>query len=149
MVRNIFLLAGLVCAVAVGPSRSQTPPPASPPPAALPPDPQGDRIIALIISNLQNELDLSDEQMPKVRALEEAQMHEMKTSMRAIMADPALTKDQKRRKMMLQQRAFDLKLRAILTPEQQVKFDSVRTPGAKGSLSNKAVPPPKPANTDH
>jgi Spy/CpxP family protein refolding chaperone len=61
----------------------------------------------------------------------------------AIMEDTALSPDQKRAKMRELMQATEPKIRALLTPEQQVKFDALpKGPGHRGPGHREPPPPP-------
>jgi protein CpxP len=70
---------------------------------------------------LAERLGLSTEQTEKVRTIREQQMDDL----RAVRDDAALAPDQKREKVQAVNQQANQKIRALLTPEQQPKFDQL------------------------
>lgn len=70
---------------------------------------------------LAERLGLSDEQAEKVRAIRGQQMDDLK----AVRDDAALSPEQKREKAQAVNQQANQKIRALLTPEQQPKFDQL------------------------
>ena len=73
-------------------------------------------------------LGLTAEQKEKVGAILKEQMEQG----RAIREDESLTQEQRREKMQAFGKATREKIRAVLTPEQQVKFDAMPRRGPGG-----------------
>jgi len=81
------------------------------------------------LQQMAEHLGLSAEQKEKVGAILKEQME----LGRAIRGDESLTQDQRREKMLAQGKATREKIRAVLTPEQQAKFEAMpqRSPGGR------------------
>jgi Spy/CpxP family protein refolding chaperone len=93
------------------------------------------------VAFLARQLDLTDEQKPKVKAVLEEQM-------KVIQGTP---REQQREKFASLQEETSLKLKAILTPEQYAKYEAMpkRAPGPRlMSRTNAVVVPPGQSNAD-
>lgn len=77
---------------------------------------------------LAKELNLTAEQKEKVGALLKQQAEQG----RALREDTSLNREQKREKMEAMRKASRAQIRALLTPEQQAKYDALPQPGARG-----------------
>ncbi|NJO84233.1 MAG: hypothetical protein HC828_16575 [Blastochloris sp.] len=71
------------------------------------------------IEQMKTDLGLSDEQVTKIKAI----MEEEKGSFKALRDDTTLSKEDKKAKMMELRKSQGDKIKAVLTPEQQVKFE--------------------------
>ncbi|MBP7142944.1 MAG: hypothetical protein KBA71_13625 [Opitutaceae bacterium] len=82
------------------------------------------------VKQLAHELSLTDEQQTQVKAVFAEQAKEMK----AVMDDTSLSDQDRRSKRMELMRGVNGKIREVLTPEQQAKFDKMQAagPGGKG-----------------
>lgn len=80
------------------------------------------------LQTLAKELNLTAEQKQQVGALLKQQMEEG----RALRADTSLSREQKREKMEAMRKASREQIRALLTPEQQAKYDALPQPGPRG-----------------
>jgi Spy/CpxP family protein refolding chaperone len=99
--------------------------PAEPPRRERGPGGPGERL-----QLMAERLALTAEQKEKVALIFRGQME----AGRAIREDQSLTREQAREKMQANAEASRAKIRALLTPEQQVKFDAMpqRGPGGPG-----------------
>lgn len=152
--RIAVIVAGL--AVAAWPSlraadeSSQPPPP--PPPSAAGGDqgPEGhprrwQRDPAEQVQHLKQALDLTQEQSDQALAIYKDEA----TQRQALMRDDSLSRDEKRPKMRELTNSTQAKIRALLTPEQQKKFDAMPRPGRGGRNGGPgAGNPPPPAAGD-
>lgn len=79
---------------------------------------------------MKEELGLTDAQIEKLRPI----IREEGQAMAAVRNDSSLDEQAQRAKMRDIRQAHAAKIRAVLTPDQQAKFDSMRQggPGAKG-----------------
>lgn len=71
---------------------------------------------------LSKELNLSDEQKEKLKPI----LHDEAKQMRAVHEDSSLTPDQKRDKAKQIRKTFRPQIQAVLTPEQQEKFKTLK-----------------------
>lgn len=123
--------------------------PPTPPPAApnSPPPAGGDReqMRERREERLTKALGLSADQQTKWQSLGQ-QEHD---AVKALHEDTTLPKDQKRAKMEEIRKDFEGQRRAILTPEQQTKFDEIIAKmrehrGGQGQGQGAGAPPPPP-----
>jgi Spy/CpxP family protein refolding chaperone len=98
------------------------------------------------LEHLKHALDLSPEQCGQIAAI----IKGGGPARQSIMADDSLSRDQKRAKMHELMKGTQTEIRAVLTPEQQKKFDSMPRPERKmrdgGAGSGNPPPPPPPGN---
>ncbi len=89
-------------------------------------------------------LGLTDGQQAQMKAIFKDEMEKR----RAIMEDESLAPEDRRAKMMALGQDMRTRLRALLTPEQQQKFDAMPRPGRgpRGEVPSGDAPPPPPAN---
>ncbi len=78
--------------------------------------------------NLSEQLSLTEAQQTKVRAV----YTEQTAAMKALADDTALSDQDRRAKRMELQRSTNAKVRALLTPDQQAKFDKLVASGPGG-----------------
>ncbi len=105
------------------------------------------RPIEMLIDHRQ-EIGLSDDQVAKLKALQEA----TRPQVEAIMQDQSLSREDKREKMQAIMKDSRAKIDAILTPEQREKAKEFggkmregRGKGPRGHGADKDGPPPPPA----
>jgi len=90
---------------------------------------KGDRM-----KDMTEQLGLSEAQVAKIQPI----VAEEGKALRALQQDSALAQEDKRGKMREIRQAHAAKIRAVLTPEQQAKFDSMGPgPGGKGKGKGK------------
>jgi periplasmic protein CpxP/Spy len=151
MLKTAVIAAGL--AVAAWPAlraadESSQPPPPAPPaapggennPEARPP--RGPRDPMEQLEHLTQVLGLTQEQHDQIAAIYKANAPQRQ----AIMSDDSLSPNDKRAKMRELMNGTQAKVRALLTPEQQTKFDAMPRPG-RGSRNGgpgRGNPPPPP-----
>lgn len=84
---------------------------------------------------MKEELGLTDAQVEKLRPI----MREQTQAMAAVRNDTSLDQQAQRAKMREINQTYQPKVRAVLTPEQQAKFDAMRPagPGGKGEGKKK------------
>lgn len=80
------------------------------------------------VKHLSQELSLTDAQQTQVKAVYAEQAKEMK----AVMDDTSLSDQDRRTKRMEIMRGVNGKIRDVLTPEQQAKFDKMQAAGPGG-----------------
>jgi len=99
-------------------------------------------------------LDLNPQQIGQIDAIVKGSGPARK----AIMADESLSREQKHAKMRELRKGMQAEIRAVLTPEQQKKFDAMPRPEWKGKdggpahkdhPANGEVPPPPPQGNDN
>lgn len=143
---EVLLFAAALAVAALVPSlNAQDNPPADKGPRG----PRGGmpRPIEMLIEHRQ-EIGLSDEQVAKLKAVQEANRPQVE----AIMQDQSLSREQKREKMQGIMKDTRAKVDAILTPEQHAKAKEFggkmrdgRGKGPRGHGADKDGPPPPPA----
>ena len=93
------------------------------------------------LEHLKQALDLTKEQSDQVAAI----IKDGASQRRAIMTDDSLSRNDKRTKMQELRQGTDARIRALLTPEQQKRFDAMaRGPWARNGGPNQGNPPPPP-----
>lgn len=95
--------------------------------------------------HLKQVLDLTQEQFDQVLAI----FKDEAAQRQAIMKDDSISRDDRRSKMRELMNATQAKIRALLTPEQQKKFDAMPRPGWNGrnrGPGSENPPPPPPAD---
>ena len=80
------------------------------------------------IKQLTEQLSLTDAQQTKVKAI----LTEQGAARKALAGDTALSDQDRRAKGMELMRSTNAKIRAVLTPEQQTKFDKLSAGGPGG-----------------
>jgi protein CpxP len=80
------------------------------------------------VKQLTHELSLTDAQQTQVKAVYAEQAKEMK----AVMDDSSLSNEDRRTKRMEIMRGVHGKIRELLTPDQQAKFDKMQAAGPGG-----------------
>jgi protein CpxP len=80
------------------------------------------RMQAQMLDRMGKELALTDAQKQKVASLQDAQMPKMQQ----IMQDNSLTMDQQRSKMDQARKDQEMQIKAVLTSEQQTKYDEMQ-----------------------
>jgi len=88
-----------------------------------------------MLQMLTERLSLTDDEKAKILPLLQAQSDQMKT----LHDDSSLSDDDKRSKARDLMKTTHEQIRALLTPEQQEKFEKIRGPGGRNG------PPPPPA----
>ena len=125
-------LGGLMAyAPIAGAQDSTAPKPATPPPAdgSTPPPRARRGAPGGQLQAILNKLDLTDDQKDKVKPIVKDQTEKLS----ALRADSSLSREDQRAKMKEITDATDVKLKAILTPEQFTKFqDLKKTMGRPG-----------------
>lgn len=154
--RIILVAAGFsVAALPVMRAADEAPPaaPGGAKDADQPPPPERrDRRMdpAQMLQHMKEQLSLTDDQTAKVDAIFKAQAEKRQ----AIMDDTALSPDDRRAKMQDLRKDSMAQVRALLTPEQQQKFDVMPRPGrgprgeGPGGGPPPPPPPPPPANSN-
>jgi Spy/CpxP family protein refolding chaperone len=147
--RIAVIVAGL--AVAAWPSlraadESSQPPP--PPAAGGEQGPEGhprrwQRDPAEQVQHLKQVLDLTQAQSDQALAI----YKDAAAQRQALMRDDSLSRDERRPKMRELMNSTQVKIRALLTPEQQKKLDAMPRPGRDGRNGGPGAgnPPPPPA----
>jgi Spy/CpxP family protein refolding chaperone len=119
-------------------------PPAGGPPSAGRPGPRFD-----LLARLSTELKLTEAQQAKIKPILDSQLAQMRT----IGTNQSLTPEQKRTKIMALANANRTKIRKILTPDQQKKWDQILarmrggqpvSPGGPGGPARPGGTPPRP-----
>jgi protein CpxP len=91
---------------------------------------------------LTKKLNLTPDQVTQVKAIDDSTRQQMM----ALRNDTSTTSDEKRPKMMAIRQASDAKIRALLTPDQQTKYDAMqaemREHRRDGSGGPPSTPPP-------
>ena len=155
LTRRLALLTACAALTALPLLAQDTPPP--PPPAAQtqgpPPGGPGgggrggmnpERRLAM----MKDQLGLSDDQSKKIKAI----LDEGQGKMEGVRADTTLSQDDMRAKMMTLMQDQNSKIRAVLTADQQTKFDAMqqrgrRGGGGPGGPGGQGGPPPQPPST--
>jgi len=127
-------------------AQPQPPPPApgAPAPDAAQPNQPGWRGRRMDpgqrLQHLTEALGLSEDQQAKIKAIFKEEVEKR----RAIMDDTSLSREDLRAKMMDLGQEMQARLRALLTPEQQQKFDAMPRPGRwmRGEGPGHGGPPP-------
>lgn len=87
----------------------------------------GDRL-----ANLTEQLSLTPAQVEQIKPI----LNSERDAMRALNQDTSLDREAKRPKMREIRDAHNAKIRAVLTPDQQAKMDSMRAAGGKKQRNN-------------
>jgi Spy/CpxP family protein refolding chaperone len=141
-----LLGATFALAPLAGAQRPGGPPPGGPPPGG--PRPGGQRPgPGQFVDRLATELNLTADQKTKVKAIFEAQQKQVQ----AVMADKSLSQDQRMAKLRPMFEGTQAKIRKLLTPAQQKKWDDfqarmrqrMRERGGPGGPGG-GPPPPGP-----
>jgi len=108
--------------------------------------PRGPMDPAAQVARLKETLNLTQDQCDKILAV----LKDVEPQMKALFDDTTLSREDKRAKMDAIRKATDAKIRAVLTEEQQKKFDSLpkgpRPPGGpQGGSGDNPPPPPEGA----
>ena len=90
---------------------------------------KGAEVIKERLDTLSKELNLTDEQKPKV----EAALKEQGEKMRALREDTSLSDDDRREKFRGLREDMNKKMKGILTTEQYDKYEKLPPPGKKGN----------------
>ncbi len=141
-------LAALPALRAADEPAPQSPPAAGAPDTAARPERAGRRgrwmDPAERLRHLTDVLGLTDDQQAKMKAIFKDEVEKR----RDIMDDAALSPEDRRAKMMALGQDLRTRLRAVLTPEQQQKFDAMPRPGRgpRGEGPGGDAPPPPAAN---
>ncbi len=145
--RTLILLAAGMALAALPAVRAadETPPPPPGPNAVTPdnaPDHRGPRMgPGQRLQHMTEALGLTEDQQAKVKAIVEQEMPKR----RAIREDSSLGREDRRTKMMDLMKDTRAKIRAILTPEQQQKFDNMPMMGRGPRGRGPGGGPPPPA----
>jgi len=128
------------------PGPAPTPAPAAPAndqPAGRP-ERRGRMDPGQMLEHLKTALNLTDDQVAKVKAIVQAQGDKR----RAIMEDDSLSREDRWAKVMDLMKSTHDQIRALLTPDQQQKFDAMprRGRGMRGEGPAGGPPPPPPAD---
>jgi periplasmic protein CpxP/Spy len=118
---RVAILAIGVTALSALPARAQDPSAPPPPPGQGGPRHGGMR--GDQVGFLTKKLNLTADQATQVKAIDEDTWKQMK----ALHEDTSLNPDEKKPKMMDIHKASQGKIRALLTPDQQTKFDALQT----------------------
>jgi periplasmic protein CpxP/Spy len=150
MFRILMLAAGIaVAALPAARAADENPPAPDTPNADQPaarPERRGRRMDpARMLGRLKTELNLTDDQTAKVKTIFEDQ----RAKMQALRGDESLSREDRRAKMMDLMKASRDQIRALLTPEQQQKFDAMPRPGRGPRGEGPAGGPPPPPPTDN
>lgn len=95
------------------------------------------------VEMMQRRLSLSDAQTAQIRTI----FSESRTKMEALRSDTSLTREDRRSQMMTLHQGEQTKVRAVLSPEQQAKYDAMmermreRRRDAEGQGGNPQSPP--------
>jgi len=155
LIRLLMLAAG-IAAAALPAARAAdetqpTPAPAAAPNADQPaarPERRGRMDPAQMLEHLKMAVNLTDDQTAKVKAI----FQDQRAKMEALRGDESLSREDRRAKMMELMKASHDQIRALLTPDQQQKFDAMPRPGfgrgprGEGPAGGPPPPPPAPAN---
>lgn len=141
--------AGLVVSAAVAQQDAPPPPPTDSqqqgPPMGM--GGPGRMDPAQHMAMMQKRLGLSDDQMSQVKAIFE----DGKTKMDALRANTSLAPADRRAQAMAMRQEQMTKVRAVLTPEQQTKFDAMQARmqerRGQGMMGGPGGPPPPPPAT--
>ena len=146
MVLAGFALAALPAVQAA--DETQPPPPAPGGPNAAQPDRpgwHGRRMDpAQRLQHLSEVLNLTDDQKTRIAPM----LKDQQAKMQALGSDDSLSREDRRAKMMGLMKETQGQIRALLTPEQQEKFDAMPRPGRgpRGEGPGGAHPPPPAAD---
>ena len=152
LTRLLLLAAGLAVAALPAARAADEAPPAPPPAApnadqpAARPERRGRMDPAEMLERLKTAVNLTDDQTAKVKAI----FQDQRAKMEALRGDESLSREDRRAKMMELMKAGHDQIRALLTPDQQQKFDAMPRPGfgrgPRGEGPGGEPPPSPPAN---
>ncbi|MGA7159087.1 MAG: hypothetical protein WBY53_19735 [Acidobacteriaceae bacterium] len=147
--------AGLVVSAAFAQQDSAPPPPdgqqQGPPPDGAMQGPGGHRGMnpERRIEMMQRRLNLSDDQTAQVRQI----FADSRTKMEALRSNTSMSHEDRRAQMMALHQDEQAKVRALLNPDQQAKFDEMmarmrerRGEAAEGQGGSPQAPPPPPSS---
>jgi Spy/CpxP family protein refolding chaperone len=143
--------AGLAMSAAIAQQETAPPPPPDQQQQGPPPDGQmqgpmhsGPRGMdpERRIEMLQRRLDLNDSQTAQVREI----LKESRAQTETIRANASLAPEDRRAQMMTLHQGEQARIRAVLTPDQQAKFDAMqeRMRERRGDGGGESAPPPPP-----
>ena len=138
------ILAIGVTALSALPAMAQDPATAPPPPPGQAGPRQGG-MRGNQVEFLTGKLNLTPDQVTQVKAIDADSSNQMK----ALREDTTTAGPDKRTKMMDIRKASQDKIRALLTPDQQTKFDALQTQmrERRGNRGGDGPPPPPPPST--
>lgn len=141
MLRVVILAIGATTLPAMAQEPSAPPPP--PPPGQAGPEHSGPGR-GNQVEFLTKQLNLTPDQVTQVKAIDADTMKQMN----ALREDTSVAQQDKRAKMMDIHKAAQGKIRALLTPDQQTKFDALQTE-MRGRMRDRGQsgPPPSPPAT--
>lgn len=140
------ILAIGVTALSALPAMAQDPATAPPPPPGQAGGPRHGGMRGNQVEFLTGKLNLTPDQVTQVKAIDAESWNQMK----ALREDTTTAGQDKRAKMMDIHKASQDKIRALLTPDQQTKFDALQTQmrehrGNRGAGGPPPPPPPPPS----
>jgi periplasmic protein CpxP/Spy len=140
-VLQVAVLALGMTALSALPAMAQDPSAAAPQDQAGPR--HGGRGPGRQVEFLTKKLNLTPDQVTQVKAIDTDSWNQMK----ALREDTSTAGPDKRAKMMDIHKTSQGKIRALLTPDQQTKFDALETEmrGRRGNRGDGQGPPPAPA----
>lgn len=115
----------------------------TPPPAGQPGGPGGGRMRPPSFDQISQQLDLTEDQKPKVKAV----LDDQQQKMRDLRTDTSLSQQDRRTKMQGIRADATAKLKDILTPDQFAKYQKMmpgRRPGGQGGGTPPTTPPATP-----
>jgi len=123
-----LLALGLVAGAPIASAQDQTPPPQGPKGPGG--GGRGGRFMSPEdrVKQLDEALKLTDDQKAKITALLKTQQEKMQP----LFADQTMSREDRRAKMMEIGKATQDGIKALLTPDQQTKFDALPQPGRGG-----------------
>lgn len=138
------ILAIGVTALSALPAMAQDPATAPPPPPGQA-GPRHGGMRGSQVEFLTDKLNLTPDQVTQVKAIDVDSSNQMK----ALREDTTTAGPDKRTKMMDIRKASQDKIRALLTPDQQTKFDALQTQmrERRGNRGGDGPPPPPPPST--
>ena len=135
---RVAVLAIGATALSALPAMAQEPS-APPPQGQAGPEHGGRGMRGNQVEFLTKKLNLTPDQVTQVKAIDADTM----TQMKALRSDTSLTPDEKKPKMMDIHKASQGKIRALLNPDQQTKFDAMQTE-MRGRMRNRGQGGPPP-----
>lgn len=145
----VLCSAGLMVSAAVAQQDTAPPPPPDqqqgpPPDGAMQGQMQGRRGMdpERRVQMLQRRLELNDSQTAQVRQI----FTESRAQMDTIRSNASLTQDDRRAQMMTLHQGEQARIRAVLTPDQQAKYDAMQQKmrERRGGEGGQGAPPPPP-----
>jgi Spy/CpxP family protein refolding chaperone len=146
----VLCSAGLLVSAAVAQQETAPPPPPDQQQGPPPPDGQmqgqmhGQRGMdpERRVQMMQRRLDLNDSQTAQVRQI----FTESRSQMEAIRGNASLSQEDRRAQMMTLHQGEQARIRAVLTPDQQAKFDAMqaRMRERRSGEGGQGAPPPPP-----